>query len=872
MTTSTPEELNVDEDTVTITIDGKEIQAKPGELLISAAQRAGVFIPRFCYHDRLKPVGMCRMCLVEIEGVRGMPPACTTPVAEGMNVSFQKENVEKVQDGVLEFLLINHPLDCPVCDRGGECPLQDQTLSFGPGESRFVEEKRHWEKPIEISDHVLLDRERCIQCSRCTRFADDVAGDPLITFVERSGKTEVNTFPNDPFASYFSGNIVQICPVGALTAKPYRFHARPWDLNGAETTCTGCSVGCKGEAQTSRNEMVRFLGVDSEPINQGWLCDKGRYGFDFIDSQDRIRSSYIVVDDEKQEIHLTDAVDVAAQVIKNAIEEFGPDSVAILGGAKGTNEDAYAISRLAKGTIGTSCVDAQLGSSLPADVVLTAKRARISDLDNAAAIISVGCDLKESLPLIYLRTRKAVTENAVAYIEAASSKGSTSSIASNHIDLVPGDEIHCKDAILAALDAATESSNSTNSKIVLIAGDTNSAQHNGSFVELINAILGRENVVLLPAVSTSNMIGAYEMGLAPGLLPGRVSMSSDQQMNMWPKKSYSHDADQFNTEEILKRAKDGKIKVLILFGANVVAKASDKKLAIEALTNVDNIIAVDAFENETTKFANLFIPSTLSNEKDGTTTNLEGRVQRVVQVVAPQGNVYDDWKIATLIAENLGVQETFEDIDDITNEISRVVPTFAHLTTGVIVRARDGAVVPVDDNKDVLSQNSVKLVDTPSWEPIASKAESDQDPLLELEHEEHHPSANVHFPDVITSPFSRDNAHSIHLDKYSLRVVFVESFHDLSTRVKNSKALSPVATLSQSRLVRINPKDLESVAVREDNRITLRNDLGEVVLRVQPDKNVMRGVVIAQSSTDHPLNDLVSANNEVTDVRVEVAS
>ena len=277
--TSTQDPVNkIDDDTVTLTIDGKEVVAKKGELLISAAQKAGVFIPRFCYHDRLKPVGMCRMCLVEIEGVRGLPPACTTPVAEGMEVRFKENNVEKAQDGVLEFLLINHPLDCPVCDRGGECPLQDQTLSFGPGDSRFVEEKRHWEKPIEISDHVLLDRERCIQCSRCTRFADDVAGDPLITFVERGGHTEVNTFPGDPFASHFSGNIVQICPVGALTAKPYRFNARPWDLTSTETTCTKCSVGCKGVAQSSRNEMVRFLGVDSEPTNQGWLCDKGRGG------------------------------------------------------------------------------------------------------------------------------------------------------------------------------------------------------------------------------------------------------------------------------------------------------------------------------------------------------------------------------------------------------------------------------------------------------------------------------------------------------------------------------------------------------------------------------------------------------------------
>jgi NADH-quinone oxidoreductase subunit G len=203
---------------VTVTVDGVSFEARPGELVIKAAQEHGIYIPRFCWHERMKPVGMCRMCLVEIEGVRGFPPACTTPVADGMVVHSRNEKVKKIQDGVLEFLLINHPLDCPVCDRGGECPLQDQTLAFGPGESRFVEEKRHFPKPIPLSELVLLDRERCIQCARCTRFADEIAGDKLIDFVDRGEHTQVLNFEDEPFDSYFSGNTVQICPVGALTA------------------------------------------------------------------------------------------------------------------------------------------------------------------------------------------------------------------------------------------------------------------------------------------------------------------------------------------------------------------------------------------------------------------------------------------------------------------------------------------------------------------------------------------------------------------------------------------------------------------------------------------------------------------------------
>ena len=275
-------------ESVTVSIDGREVQAEKGELLIKVAQDNGVYVPRFCWHERMKPVGMCRMCLVEVDGVRGFPPACTTTVTDGMVCRTETPAVKKVQDGVLEFLLINHPLDCPVCDRGGECPLQDQTLAFGPGESRFVEEKRHFEKPVPISDLVLLDRERCIQCARCTRFADEIAGDPFITFVDRGGHTQVLNFPEHPFASYFSGNTVQICPVGALTSKPYRFSARPWDLATTETSCTTCAVQCRGALQSASNRLVRLLGVDSEPVNQGWLCDKGRYGYEYVHSADRV--------------------------------------------------------------------------------------------------------------------------------------------------------------------------------------------------------------------------------------------------------------------------------------------------------------------------------------------------------------------------------------------------------------------------------------------------------------------------------------------------------------------------------------------------------------------------------------------------------
>ncbi|MDQ4068462.1 MAG: 2Fe-2S iron-sulfur cluster-binding protein, partial [Actinomycetota bacterium] len=402
-----------------IIVDGKEMEAKPGEMVIAAAERGGVYIPRFCWHPRMRPVGMCRMCLVEIKGPRGfaLMPACYVPVADGQEVITTSPKVKKAQDGVLEFLLINHPLDCPVCDRGGECPLQDQTFAFGPGESRFVEEKRHWAKPIPISPLVALDRERCIQCSRCTRFADEVAGDAMIDFIGRADMTEVNTFPERPFVSNFSGNVVQICPVGALTATPYRFRARPWDLDVVESTCNACAVGCRMALQSSSNRPIRHLGVDSDPVNHGWLCDKGRFYNEAIDNPGRLRNPLVRKGGEVVEASWNEAMATAAEGLRRARDAGGADAIAVLGGARLPNEDAYAWAKLAKGVLGTDNVDCQMGDGLPAELVLGLPRATIDEACTADAVLLLAPDIKEELPVFYLRLREQVVAGKLKLIE-----------------------------------------------------------------------------------------------------------------------------------------------------------------------------------------------------------------------------------------------------------------------------------------------------------------------------------------------------------------------------------------------------------------------------------------------------------------------
>ncbi|MEJ7799710.1 MAG: 2Fe-2S iron-sulfur cluster-binding protein, partial [Ilumatobacter sp.] len=372
-----------DPNAVPIILNGRAIVAQKGELIIAAAERHGEYIPRFCYHPRMSSVGMCRQCMVDVDTGRGpmLQPSCMITVAPDMVVETDSPTAKRAQEGMLELLLANHPLDCPVCDKGGECPLQDQAFSHGPGESRYVEQKRHFAKPIPISENVLLDRERCILCDRCTRFADEVAGDKLIHFIDRGNATQVNTFPDEPFSSYFSGNTVQICPVGALTATPYRFKARPWDLEQVESTCTTCSVGCRISVHSSRDELLRFQGVDIDSVNWGWMCDRGRFNFEAIESDLRIADPMVRGEAGLTATTWNSAMTIAAQLLRSAIDESGPDSIGLIGGARGTNEDAFAWGRLAD-ALGIARRDAQIGDGLPASV-LGLPRATITEAANA---------------------------------------------------------------------------------------------------------------------------------------------------------------------------------------------------------------------------------------------------------------------------------------------------------------------------------------------------------------------------------------------------------------------------------------------------------------------------------------------------------
>jgi NADH-quinone oxidoreductase subunit G len=682
-----------------ITVDGQDHEANPGELLIKAAQDNGTYIPRFCWHERMEPVGMCRMCLVEVDGPRGamLVPACTTPVAEGMVVDTQNDTVKKAQEGVLEFLLANHPLDCPVCDKGGECPLQDQAMSHGPGESRFVEIKRNYEKPIPISDLVLLDRERCILCSRCTRFSEDISGDPLIEFMDRGNNTEVNTFPDHPFSSYFSGNTVQICPVGALTAKPYRFRARPWDLRMVESSSQHDTAHPRVSIHASQNEILRMVGVDNDATNHGWLSDKDRFGFEYLRSEERLTSPLVRRGGELVEVSWTEAIDVVANRIDLVREEDGGEAFGVIGGAHGTNEDAYAISKFARVVLGTNNVDSRVGETLSSHfLAATVDRATIADLDEADTIVVWGPDLKEEHPTLYLRVRRAAQDLGAELVVVHPRATGLDDRAAHKLTYRPGGGFDLLDEIANGGQEDVSHALSAN-KVVAIVGQASAADGVQLAESVAAFVRGKaDHVKILPLARRANQYGALDMGLAPDLLPGRVAQGAIGCANLADSWGEMDESLGRSAPAILRGLEKGDVRVLLLVGADPIRDSADPTLATEALEAAEYVISLDLFLNDSNREADVILPATGFAEKDGTVTNVEGRVQKVNAICPGPGQSRSDWSIVADIAGRLGNDLGLTSAETIAKEISEVAPAYEGVTWDLLEwDERDGAVVPL---------------------------------------------------------------------------------------------------------------------------------------------------------------------------------
>ncbi len=437
-------------ETITFSIDGLEVQAPAGMMLVDAAKLGDVEIPVFCYEPKLgQPVGACRMCLVEIEGIPKLQTACSTPVRDGMAVFTQTDRVKEAQEAIVEFLLINHPLDCPVCDKGGECPLQDIAFGWGPGRSRFIEPKRHFTKPLELSPLIAIDRERCILCYRCVRFSQEISEDYQLVLQERSAQTFVSTFDGHPYVAPFSGNIIELCPVGALTSQPYRFRARPWDVEGSGSVCTLCPAQCNVEFTVRDERVLRVLSRDHDDVDDGWLCDKGRFAYQAVHVDERITHPHLRVDGELVPVSWERALDAAAA----GLAEAGAATGAIAGGET-TNEEGFLLAHLVRAALGSENLDSRTGGSLPRELHAAlhspALQATVPDLEFAHAVLVLDCEPVDDAPVIDLRIRKGVRRNRVKLAVATSRPSSLDPNAHAVVRYAPG----AAEAFCCALNAA----------------------------------------------------------------------------------------------------------------------------------------------------------------------------------------------------------------------------------------------------------------------------------------------------------------------------------------------------------------------------------------------------------------------------------
>ncbi len=828
---------------VPITVNGETVHATPGRMLIDACEDAGVYVPRFCYHPRMTPVGMCRMCLVEVDTGRGpaLQPSCMLTVSDGMIVDTESEATKKAQDGVLELLLINHPLDCPVCDKGGECPLQDQTMSYGPGESRFIEEKRHFEKPIPINDNVFLDRERCILCDRCTRFAQEVAGDPLIHFIDRGNNTQVNTFPDDPFSSHFSGNTVQICPVGALTAKPYRFKARPWDLTEIESTYPN-AMGDRITIQSSRNEVLRYLGVDSDAVNWGWLADRDRFSFESTMNEARltaplVRGGGLGAPDPAGAELVGSTWSAALAQVAAALDaaRVNPSSIGVIGGARLTNEGQYAWAKLAKGVLGTDNVDAQLGDGIPADVLCALPRATIAEAcAPGGTVVIIGTDPKEELGTLYLRLRHAAIHDDVKLIELTATETGLSRQASMSLRVRPGDLGVVADAIVRGDEtaeigltstadiAAAHAALNAADQVTVIVGSGSLAEHTALTVEAINAFASRSKVKFLSALRRGNVHGAIDLGLAPGLLPGRTSLEAGRSWfnDKWPTTPAETGHD---TAAMLAAAATGKIDVLVLLGADPLIDFPDPELARAGLAGARMVVAVDLFANDSVyAFADVVLPAAACGEKSGSHTNLEGRVSAVRQKVTPPGTARADWMIAAEVAMHLGEDLGFESSTEVTDEIAAVSPLHAHATAAAIEDAADGVLLG-----NASTGGPARFV----WQDLGA-------------------------PSPATP-----------LDRYSFRLCIDRTMYDHGTLTLSAPSLAPLAAPGS---VRLHPSDANALGVVDGSAVRLSSKRASVEGPVVVDARVARGVAaIAHNHAGLDARALIELDAPVTDIRIE---
>jgi NADH-quinone oxidoreductase subunit G len=640
---------------VTLTVDGTEVTVPRGTLIIRAAEHLGIEVPRFCDHPFLDPVGACRQCYVEIEGQRKLFTSCTTEVAPGMAVRTQNTSDEahRAQVANLEFLLLNHPLDCPICDRGGECPLQDQAMAFGPGESRFIEPRRTYEKPIVLSPLVKLDRERCVLCARCTRFCDEISGDRFIELFARGAGERVSIAAGEDFRSPYSGNTVQICPVGALTAEPYRFVARPFDLSTADSVCQHCSAGCNVRVDLRRGSVVRVLARDNADVNDAWTCDKGRFAFRHADLPDRTTTP--LIRDRGLEPASFD------EVFTRVAEWSSGGRVAFLAGGRLLDEDAYALSKLARVAFGTNDLDHRRTFHGGHAELLTAASpmgTTYRDVERAKAILVVGLDAEQEVPILNLRIRKAARRGAAAFV--VHPRRTRLWDVAEHTLCLPEhqtyvlERIHEGDASPDEFEGRVAAAiREAGADAVVLVGERLTEHPLAADVALTVAQRYGARLALVPRRAGDR--GALRAGVHPTLLPGGRRVSDEAERTEVETAWGSLPAERGRTsQEILRACANREIDVLYLVGVDPLGDVPNADLVHRALSNAPHVVVQSLELGMLGVFADAFLPAAAWVEREGHVTDWEGRSQPIHPVRGPAGVSRPDWEIFAGLAEAMG--------------------------------------------------------------------------------------------------------------------------------------------------------------------------------------------------------------------------
>jgi NADH-quinone oxidoreductase subunit G len=828
---------------ITLLVDGREVSATEGEMLHDAAKRGDVEIPIFCYEPKLgEPVGACRMCLVEIEGIPKLQTSCSTPVRDGMVVHTRTDQVKHAQSAVVEFLLVNHPLDCPVCDKGGECPLQDIAMGWGPGKTRFTDPKRHFQKPVELSPLVAIDRERCILCYRCVRFSQEVAEDEQLQLLERGDRSFVGTFDDRPYVAPFHGNITDLCPVGALTSYTYRFRARPWDVEQAGSVCTLCPSQCNVNFTVRDEQVKRVIARDNPEVDDGWLCDRGRYGFEMFTAEERVRGPRLRGGTEAS---WEEAIAKAAEALRagadcgvdHTMAESTPQSAkgsgvaAIVGDA--SNEEGYLVQRIMREALGSPHIDSRTSRGPARETLVHLAKpeisARVRDIDNADAILVVGTDPLHTSPILDLRIRKAIRRNGAKLVIATEQPTALDGGAAAAVRYEPGEARLVLSELAACLrhqgtdvdltaplaDVLREAES-----VVIVWGDRISREGEGATTALLDVasalnLASANGSGLLEVPELTNARGLREAGCLPDAGPGLTATAAGK-----------------DTESIRAALESGELKSLLVFGMDPLRDFPNTGAWRRALAAADHIVAFSMFENATTAMADVVFPLETHAEKDGTVTHPDGRLQRVRPSASRPGDIRPNWGVLSELSLALGHDTGISSQPSAFAALTEAVPFYAGITDSDIagrgIRWQDTGASSLEEGAGGSSERFAREERPPS-------GDSSPTPQRRVASEEEPPAPS---PTLHRRVASEEGAPALVLGTY--RDLWAGPITELNP---------PLRFLAPQQRVELSVADAERLGLKSNDKVTVSQNGTGIRARVSVKERVSEGVCFLLEGT-----------------------